>query len=308
MLSRAGVDPPHPPPEPADLDAIDAVIAPMSLPRDVRRWWECVDPHSVRAWAYPDLIAPSFALDTWKQHRDEFPGIAPRALFLVGYASWACISVELDSPLGPGGSLFEWRLEDGGFYLRYHALPDWLGRIAELVEEGRFERRDGATGPRLLLDDPHTSLPMVSLPAPATPSPVHGDVTSYERHPLENGRSIGSGSRGSTQRTARRPRGATHPIAEVLESDPSKSFQATVAGRVVSLGSYGELTGVKISDGTDEMSIRCPHAVTALGPVMGQHFEFDVTLPSGLRRTPHNVPSLATATAIRPVVEGRESS
>ena len=105
-LAEAGVDPPTAPDEPPDLDAIAAAIAPMSLPGQVRRWWERVDPWTMRAWSYPAPIRWNFALDTWIQHRDEFPEIAPRSLFLVGYASWTCMSVELDSPLNAGVSRF----------------------------------------------------------------------------------------------------------------------------------------------------------------------------------------------------------
>jgi hypothetical protein len=140
-LGAAGVDPPRAPSNTADLDAVDAAIAPMSLPGQVRRFWERVDPGSLRVWAYPHPTTVSFALDTWKQHRDEFPGMVSQALFLVGYESWACMSVELDSPLGSGGAMFEWRLDGSSFYLRYHDLSSWLDRITELVVAGEFERR-----------------------------------------------------------------------------------------------------------------------------------------------------------------------
>jgi hypothetical protein len=184
-LRNSGVDPPHAPAEPPDLDAVEAAIAPMSLPADVRRWWERVDPWSVRAWAYPTLTSCDFALDTWVQHRDEFPGQAPRSLFLVGYESWACMSVELDSPLGAGRALFEWRLDGSSFYLRYHSLGGWLARITGLLVAGEFERRDGGpAGPRLLLKDPHTALSMSELPGPGTPNAVHGDTRQYDRDPL----------------------------------------------------------------------------------------------------------------------------
>jgi hypothetical protein len=181
-LERAGVDPPEPPAEPPDFAEIAATIAPMSLPEDVRRWWERVDPWSVRVLAHPGPIRWDFALEGWIQHRDEFPEIAPRSLFLVGYASWTCMSVELDSDLNPGGALFEWRLEDGGFYLRHHDLAGWLDRITSLLAAGDFERRNGGeAGPRLLLKDQAGILAMHDLPRAVPPSPVHGDVTLYGR-------------------------------------------------------------------------------------------------------------------------------
>jgi hypothetical protein len=180
----AGVDPPGAPSDLSDLDAVDAAIAPISLPGQVRRFWERVDPGSLRVWAYPHPTTVALCARPWKQHRDEFAGMVPQALFLVGYESWACISVELDSPLGSGGAMFEWRIDGRGFYLRYHDLGGWLDRITELVVAGEFERRDGTTGPVLVLRDPQTSLPMNALPGPSTPSPIHGRVRSYERDPL----------------------------------------------------------------------------------------------------------------------------
>jgi hypothetical protein len=289
-LTTAGVEAPRAPAEPPDVDAIDVAIAPMSLPEQVRRFWERVDPWSLRVQAYPHPTDPGFALNTWRQHRDEFPGMAPRALFLVGYESWACMSVELDSDFGPGGSLFEWRLEDGGFHLRYHELSGWLDRMTELVVAGEFERREGANGPVLHLLDPHTALPMNALPAPPPPNTVHGEVTAYEREPL---RWPAHWQRLSgIEPDDVKPRGATHTIAELLASDAAQPLQATVAGRVVDLGGFGDVVRVRVSDGTGVMAIACPVAVTALGPAMRNEYEFDVIVPVGERHVPPDLDAL----------------
>jgi hypothetical protein len=290
VLAQAGVDPPTPPAEPPDFDAIAAEIAPMSLPDDVRVWWERVDPWSVRAWAYPELTRWQFALETWIQHRDEFPEIAPRSLFLVGYTSWACMSVELDSPLNEGGALFDWRLEDGGYHLRYHDLSGWLDRITSLVSAGRFERRDGPeAGPRLLLKDPHAALAMSQLPGPGTPNLVHGDVTTYARHPLTwplHWRELSG-----IPPEVVKPRGASHTVAEVFARNPEREFEATVRGRVTSASGSGSTWYVRVADGTGSLRVTCPAPATVLGPVMGREFEFVVVVLGGE----------ATATAIRPL-------
>jgi hypothetical protein len=289
-LEQAGVDPPAPPTDPPDWDAIAAAIEPMSLPADVRRWWERVDPWTMRAWAYPEPTRWDFALDTWIQHRDEFPGIAPRSLFLVGYTSWACMSVELDSALSPGGSLFEWRLEDGGFYLRYHDLAGWLERITSLVAAGEFERRDAPeTGPRLLLEDPDAMLPMSRLPGPGTPNPVHGELSRYDRHPLTwpaHWRELSG-----IPPEVVKPRGASHTIGEVHARNPQHEFEATVRGRVTALSGSGSSWYARVADGTGTLRVTCPGGTTALGPVMGREFEFDLLVLGGE----------ATATAIRPL-------
>lgn len=285
-LTAAGVEPPRAPSEPPDLDAIDAAIAPMSLPRPLRRFWERVDPRSLRVWAYPHPADPGFALDTWKQHRDEFPGMVPRPLFLVGYESWACLSVELDNPFAAGGAVFEWRLDGTDFYLRYHELGGWLDRMTALLVAGEFERRDGPVGEVLVLRDPHAALSMNALPAPPPPNPVHGDVTCYERAllkwPLHWQRLSG------IEPEDIEPRGATHTVAELLASDPSEPLQATVAARVIDLAGLGSGTYVRVSDGTGVMAISCPTAVTSLGPVMREEFEFDVTVPVGERQRPRD--------------------
>jgi hypothetical protein len=292
-LAGAGVESPRPPADPPDLDAIDETIAPMSLPAQVRRFWQRVDPRSLCVWAYPAPIDPGLALDTWKQHRDEFPAIAPRALFLVGYASWACMSVELDSPHSSGGSLFEWRLEDGDFYLRYHDLSGWLDWITELLLAGEFERREGGTGEMLLLTDPHASLPRNALPAPASSSPVHGDITAYERAPLRWPAHWQRLSGIDPEDVV--PRGATHTISELLTSDPTLALEATIAARVEDLGGFGDVTRVRVSDGTGTISINCPVAVTMLKPGMRQHYEFDVVVPPGERQRPPDLDAIEPA-------------
>lgn len=292
-LAGAGVESPQPPAITADLEAIDETISPMSLPTQVRRFWQRVDPRSLRVWTYPQLIDPGFSLDTWTQHRDQFPGIAPRALILVGYASWACMSVELDSPYSSGGTLFEWRLEDGDFYLRHHQLSDWLDTMTKLVSTGEFERRDGPAGQMLHLTDPHTSLALIDLPAPPQPNPVHGDVTAYDREPLRwpaHWQRLSGIEPGAIAL-----RGATHTISEVLSSDPALDLHATIAARVEDLGGLGDVTRVRVSDGTGTISISCPVAVTMLGPGMRQEYEFDIVVSPGERHTPPDLDAIQPA-------------
>jgi hypothetical protein len=289
-LVRAGVEAPREGTDAAQLDRVDAAIAPLRLPAQVRRFWERVDPATLRVWAFPQPVGPEFALDSWAQQRDEFPGMAPAALFLVGYESWNCMSVELDSPLGEGGSLFEWRLEDGGFYLRHHRLSDWLDRITSLLVDGSFERRPGATGPMLHLQDPEAGLSLAAPRAALPPHPVHGDATEIPREadqwPVHWQRLSG------IEPEHFQPRGATHSIAELLASDPEVRLEATIAGRVEDLASWEGVTRVRVSDGTGVLAINCPTEVTTLGPALRQQFEFDVVVPPGERREPADPESL----------------
>jgi hypothetical protein len=141
---------------------------------------------------------------------------------------------------------FEWNLVDGPYHLRYHDLSGWLDRMRELLEAGRFERHEGGAGPVLRLLDPDTSLPMSELPAPTGHNPVHGDVTRYQRHPLQWPPHWRRLSGISPEEVS--PRGASHSISELAAADPSKP---------------------------------CPGSVTTLGPVMGGTFEFDVVAAGG---------------------------
>jgi hypothetical protein len=213
-------------------------------------------------------------------------------------------------------------LEDGGFYLRYHELCDWLDRMTELVSAGEFERRDGGSGQVLHLTDPHTSLALNALPAPPPPNPVHGDVTAYEREPLRW--PVHWQRLSGLEPDDIALRGATHTISELLSSDSALTVRATIVARVDDLAGSGEMTRVRVSDSTGAMSINCPRSVTMLGPGMRREFEFDVVVPAGERHTPPDLnaiepaddpvedisqrlmaryggPATAVATAIRPL-------
>lgn len=81
------------------------------------------------------------------------------------------------------------------------------------------------------------------------------------------------------------PHGATHTIAELLTTDPSTELRATISGEVVGLAAQRD-TRARVSDGTGELDVHCPATITAFGPVVGKHFEFDVIVSPGRRRLP----------------------
>lgn len=247
-LAAAGVDPPTAPSDPAVLDRVEDAITPLRLPRDLRAFWERVDPATLRLWVLPRLIGPTFAYDTWKQVREEFPASAPAALLLVGYESWNCLSVELD-----------------------------------------YERRADAMGPVLHVQDPETGLALAAPRQPLPPHPRYGNARSVGRAPREW--PVHWQRLSGIDSDDLRPHGATHTIAELLASDPRASLEATIAGRVVDLGTFGATTRLRVSDGSGEIAVDCPAAVTALGPGCGLDFEFDVVVPSGPR---HAAVDLAT--------------
>ena len=57
-LVAAGVEAPIPPSDLGPLYELEAVIAPFQVPAEVRRFWERVEPRSLRVGTRVRLIAP----------------------------------------------------------------------------------------------------------------------------------------------------------------------------------------------------------------------------------------------------------
>lgn len=279
-LTDAGVEPPQPPSDLAVLEQIDAAIAPLRLPGDVRRFWERVDPRTLNVEVWPSFVTPEFALDSWRNGRDEFPALAPATLFGVAYSSWVWVSVELDGPHGEGGTLFQWTLDGDDFRVGYPKLGDWLDRIAALLGEGSYERLDAERGPVVRLNDDWSEWDDLP-PSVLASNTVYGSISALPRDPLEWPARWQQASDIDTEG----PRGTTHTIAALLASDPAVEVRATIAGVVLSLAGERD-TSVRVTDGTDTIDILCPAPTTALGPKVRQRFEFDVVMPPGHRRRP----------------------
>ena len=82
---------------------------------------------------------------------------------MVGYESWACMSVELAGPYGSGGALFEWRLDSQDFMPRYESVCEWIDRLTALLTAGSYERREHAGDARLQIQDEETGMPLTSV-------------------------------------------------------------------------------------------------------------------------------------------------
>jgi hypothetical protein len=95
-LVDAGHERPRPPRDLAWLEEINATVAPLRLPEQLARFWQLVDPATLRAVVFPQFTSPRFALDHWRMQRKEFPYHEPHNLLLVGYESWNCMWIELD--------------------------------------------------------------------------------------------------------------------------------------------------------------------------------------------------------------------
>lgn len=288
-LSAVGAQRPSPPSALSQLEELEAAIAPMRLPSDVRRFWQRVDPATLRADTYPRLHGPDFALHCW---RTGLAAYQPAALVQVAYSSHQCMSVELDIGEIAGGALFEWNLVDGDFHRRFNRLGEWLVCIAALIESGSFRRFDSSSGPWLLVSPPELESAELDRPPAPEPHPVYGTAVSVGRDILDW---PAHWQRAAGLRPADlKPRGATHTIAVLLSSSPTTHVRGTIAARVIALMSQGAWTRARVDDGTAAIDIACPPATALLGPRLGDWFEFDVVVQPGKRTIPPN-PETAAA-------------
>lgn len=270
------------------LEQLEAELAPLRLPEQVRELWTRVDVATVRIFPYPHFTTPEAALQGWWMVRDQFTALQPLALLNVGYESHACMSVELEVGDIEGGALFEWFVsEPSGFDRRYNALADWLSDVANLIVRGQYLRLGSDRGPRLLVPDPaDTDAVRAARPLPGT-HPVHGEVLHIggdlfdwpEHWQRANG----------LLPEDMRPRGATHTVAEVLASPPDSELRGTVTARVVDLGGLDGSTRIRVDDGSGSLDIACSAAVTLQGPRMHDWFEFDIVVARGNRVLPADV-------------------
>jgi hypothetical protein len=275
------------------LEELEAALAPMRLPEDLRTFWELVDAGTLRVRSYPAFHGPDFALWSWRSAREQFRSRQPEALVQVAYTSHQCMSVELDNGGIVGGAVFEWNLVDSDFERRFNHLREWLAHLTRLVDAGCFARVNGAQGPVLLVPDP--DLDEDEVPPAPTPleHPIHGTTARIGRDilawPEHWQRAAGLHSQ------ALEPRGATHSIATLLSSPVERELRATIAARVVNLAGGSNWTRVRVDDGTAALDVACPPAASLVGPRLGDWFEFDVTISPGERVVPADPDAAAVA-------------
>jgi hypothetical protein len=181
-LHAAGFEGLAPAVEAASLDELAREVAPYALPHDLRRFWERVDPSSLRVHGHmlPEPRGPYAALETHRQNRDPafLPFYGPPLLFPFARISADQWSVELMSDWSTGGTVFS---HDGeSIRVEYPSLSDLLEVYAELLEEGRFVRRK--TGYGSLDRDAEQERRQARLTA-ATLDPHYRDVRMFGLDP-----------------------------------------------------------------------------------------------------------------------------
>lgn len=274
-LRHAGLDAPSPPVGTEVLDEIEAAVSPYALPGDLRGFWERLDPTSIKVATFPDLTSPSFALSSHRSHLEPgaFPFLGPPVLFPIAYSSHEFRSIELTSPWNDGGTVFEWANDDPSpFRIEYRSLTDLIEVLAELIEEGVFERfESGYAHVDLQAEQDKRSARLDA----AGPHPLYGeareltnDLMHWPAHWLD--------AAGIDLRT-REPLGATHTIAELMGADQGTPVHARIAGQVVRLVASGAGALVLVDDGTGQIDVWCPAGTSPWGPVHRRRFEFAVT-------------------------------
>jgi hypothetical protein len=286
------------------LVEIRSDLAPTRLPDEVEVFWRRVDPESMSLAPYPHPTSPDFALQSWRSHQDESPGMTPRLLFPVCYESQGFLFVELADDLGSGGAVLEWAYAGSPFYVRFPSLAAYIDLLAEMIEQRQFTLHRGHGLPWYEFD-PEGRWPQAQAAAlsAAQPLPGFGVLTEIEED-VRQWPERWLRSNGLTPEH-RRPRGASTTVADLLRDAASGGpATGTVQGRVVSLVGSGRGCRVGVDDGTAVLDLWCPAAVTTYGPVMGREFEFDVLVRSDaatLDATAFGTPAAAEATAIRPM-------
>jgi hypothetical protein len=259
-----------------DLAELEAEIAPLRLPGDVRRFWTQVDARTLRVLPPQWVTAPEDALLFWRLSRDEFRGTQPLALLGVGNEGHSFMSVELDVGAVPGGAVFEWAVDDAdGFTRRFDGIGDWLAYIADLVGRGFYQRVDQNDGPVWLVPGhEHYEAERALRPKAAH---IGDDILDWPEHWQRV-----NGVRDEDLRL----RGATHTIAQVLASAPDAELRATIAGRVIDYAGGGMGAYVRVDDGTGSLNVSCPPETTLVGPRNGEWNEFDIVVAAGVRHVP----------------------
>jgi hypothetical protein len=299
-LAGAGVALWQAPESSAGLDELEAELAPMRLPDEVREFWRRVDVQTLRAEPYPRFSTPEFALVSWRMARDEFAGAEPLALVQVGYESHECMSAELDVDGIEGGVLFQWCVSDvGGFARRFNSMADWVNHVAGLIGDGSYVRIENGQGHCLLVPPPEDIRTELAERTGPPTHPRYGDTLNVSDDILdwpEHWQRV-NGLRADNLEL----RGATHNVSDVLDSPPAQELRATIAAYVVDLagGGAGGIR-VRVDDATGTMDVACPPDTTLLGPVLHGWYEFDIVVAPGARQRPSD-PAVATAGVTDPV-------
>jgi hypothetical protein len=281
VLRAAGVPGLEPPIDVAAIADVAEEVAPYVLPTELRLLWERIDAESVHVRTFPTIGSPATALAELRMARElaePVPIGLPPILLPVDYASHCYGVVELGSEWAEGGSVLEFGFDDMPFVS--YTVAEWIGLLAELLDEGSFELHDGWAE----LDHPAVLAQRLARMESSGPHPVYGDMRRipsqlhlWPSHWLE--------ASGIDLRS-RTPLGATHTIATLMAAAADGRVTGRIHGEVTRLVGVGDGARLLVEDGTAALDVWCPAGTSPWGPVHRTRFEFEVAVDGPVRAPP----------------------
>jgi hypothetical protein len=272
-LRGAGLAGLEPPADAAAIEEVAGAVAPYSLPGELRRYWERVDPDGISWFLFPRICGPAEALVQLGLVRDTeftFPIVPPPVLLPVDYASHCYGVIELASEWGGGGTILAWAFDE--VEVVAHTLADRLDLLAELVSEDRLDRVDEYVS----IDHTTEAERRPARLAASGPHPLYGEAETLPTA-LESWPAHWLAASGVDLRT-REPLGATHTIAELVAAANAGRATGRVHAEVTRLVGSSEGALVVIDDGTRPLDVWCPTEASIWGPAHRTRFEFELTV------------------------------
>lgn len=125
------------------MEQLEAEIAPLLLPGELREFWRAVDPWSVRLQWFLSWCDLDFVLFQWRSDRDEFFRANPLPLRTFAYGSHLCLSTELSEEPRETAPLYWWNLVDGDFLRLHESFSEHLHALCDAIDEGRSQVSGG---------------------------------------------------------------------------------------------------------------------------------------------------------------------
>jgi hypothetical protein len=257
------------------------------------------DGFPVCGWRITPFLPAAAALDAHRQNFEPAPAyvFGPPLRFPIARLSETQWSIELATPWDPGGTVFSHDLE---VEIEYASFAHLLDTYAELLETGAFTANPG--GWATLSRDAERREQERRLP----PDRSHGLYGRARRFPAADPALWPEHWRAAAglDLRDRRPRGATHTVAELVEAARDGHARGRVAATVLGLYGLGSDMLVVVSDGTAAIDVWCPAGVSPWGPRYPGRYEFELELGVAIPAAPAMTlerPTPAVAVAVRPL-------
>lgn len=140
-IGEHGLPAPKEPSTHQDFARLERTIAPLTLPPDLRRFWQRIDPTTLPVVHGAELSSPAAALRNWQNGQAESEFRDPAHLLPIGYGSSEFVGVALSGE-SEGGSVWAWFLDDDYLGLVFPTLAGYFRSTAQSLRDGRVEERE----------------------------------------------------------------------------------------------------------------------------------------------------------------------